>query len=217
MLFPTASRITLYKDPITIHSPLSISLPASGSRFVVGWRANDVVPASGSLCFPSGSMIDGDFTTIVTPLTTTNWSLGIRSQTSGSFAAVYLYDKGVYPNFYFSGSNQRIDPYVAIYNDSWYRCATNTPISRELYSGSIYRTIIELPIGCVGKYLKLHSADGPLKDPLGNYLRFTQIQVYERLDDVAVSGSHYQDYGSVPIGTNPVSSVSEIALRGAGF
>jgi len=217
MLFPTSSRTTLYKDPISIQQPVSVNLPNSGSNFVVGWRANDLVPASGSLCFPSGSMIDGDFTTIVTPLTTTNWSIGIRCQVSGSFAAVHLYDSGLYPGFYFSGSNQRIDPYVAIYNNSWYRCATNTPINRILYSGSIYQTIIELPVGCVGKYLKLHSADGPLKDPLGNYLRFTQIQVFERVDNTATSGSYYQEYGSVPVGTNPVSTISEVALRGASF
>ncbi|KKM78271.1 hypothetical protein LCGC14_1361630 [marine sediment metagenome] len=146
-IFTGISRV-LYADSKQIYAPQIISLPMSGSGrygiFNAGWRSEDVDPFSGSLIQNSGSLFDGDLETIVTPSVETNWSIGARMAASGSFRSVILYDSGTIPGWYNSGSNSSVELYVSSANNRWGKCQTFIMPLRDVFSGSIYQTHIQM-------------------------------------------------------------------------
>lgn len=175
------------------------NLPPSGSiPYDAGWKAEDNIPVSGSLLFGSGSLIDGDYATIVTPAVITNWSIGCNLGHSGSFRSFTMYDKGYYPEYYISGSNSSINVYVSYSNSNWVLWKTVFSPPRILYSGSIYATKIEFPEAIGSQFIKITCIDGPLKDLIGNLIRITEIEIKEENAGLFTSGSIYNSYGSTP-------------------
>lgn len=212
------NKIILQSDTPTILQPIEVDMPTSGSYFTdAGWRSDDSNPTSGSLIFGSGSLYDGDLTTIVTPDVSTNWSIGCKLPHSGSIINVTLFDKGSYPGLYFSGSNTPLKAYLSLVNNRWAEWFTIVKPVREWYSGSIYKIDIECPSAVSGSYFKLNAYDGALFDPMGNTIRFTEMRVRMAISSYTASGSIYPMYEpespySVP---SPISS-PEIPVIGYG-
>ena len=215
-IFQNISKV-LHADTKVVGLPQVIPLPTSGSRLSIldiGWRSEDLNPASGSLIRSSGSLSDGDFETIVTPSVETNWSIGVRMPNSGSFTGVILYDSGTMPGWYNSGSNSSATIYVSSSNVRWGKCQTFIMPLRELHSGSIYRTHIPFITPLLGTYLKVHAFDGAWKDPVGNIIQFTEMRVWREVDDLSVSGSVFPINSSVNPGDVPPNVITtEIATR----
>ena len=201
-----------YSDSPAIIVPTTIKAPSSGSLLKnAGWRSSDIRPVSGSLIMNSGSLFNYNKTTIVTPLVSTNWSIGAELKASGSLEKVIIYDVGAMPGLYVSGSNSAITVYVSGTNYVWNEWKTIYNPPRTLYSGSVYQIPITFPVPLWGKYVKINASNGALRDPAGNYLRISEIDVRESFNITSISGSKYNEYSTTYSNTLPTGTTqSEI-------
>lgn len=212
--------ISLFRDrPIAtfLENPI---LPFSGSTILnAGWTFEDTDVISGSIAVGSGSFFNGDRQTPVTPAAvSTNWSLVLQLN-SGSFRSINIYDSGSadtsgdvtsYGGWFISGSNSTITPYFSngVHGGPWTRWQAVVEPNRSRFSGSIFKTTIHFNDSIIGSWIKLHASQGPLKGPIGDVLRITEVEMFDETKLTTISGSAFNQY-SVELSDISLLNVSQ--------